>query len=134
MKADEIEITASNIDFSPLHARMQWYVDQNILASCNTLVMKGTDVIDFRTFGYMDLESRRPLTADAIHRMYSNTKIVTSVAAMMLFEAGRFGLDDPVSEYLPELARPSVLRPDAKSIADVVPATEPMRMRHLLSH
>jgi CubicO group peptidase (beta-lactamase class C family) len=134
MKTHEIEITPSAIDFGPLHERMQWYVDQNILASCNTLVMKGTDVLDFRTFGYMDVESRRPLTADAIHRMYSNTKIVTSVAAMMLFEAGRFGLDDPVAEYLPEFARPSVLRPGAQSIEDVVPATEPMRMRHLLSH
>jgi CubicO group peptidase (beta-lactamase class C family) len=129
-----VDITPSTIDFTPLHERMQWYVDQNLLASCNTLVMKGTDVLDFRTFGYMDLESRRPLTADAIHRIYSNTKIVTSVAAMMLFEAGRFGLDDPVSEYLPAFTRPKVLKRGAQSLDDVEDAVEPMRMRHLLSH
>ncbi len=121
-------------DFSDLHSRMQWYVDQDILSSCNTLVMKGTDVVDFRTFGYMDLESRRPLTADAIHRMYSNTKIVTSVAAMQLFEAGRFGLDDPLAEYLPKFAKSRVLKPDAKGVDDSVPAAGQITMRQILSH
>jgi len=113
---------------------MQFYVDQNILASCNTLVMKGTDVLDFKTYGFMDLESRRPLTADAIHRIYSSTKIITSVAAMMLFEAGRFGLDDPIAEYLPKFARPQVLKHRAESLDQVSPAERPIRMRHLLSH
>ncbi len=117
-----------------MHERMQWYVDQNILSSCNSLVMKGTDVVDFKTFGYMDLDSRRPLTADAIHRMYSNTKIVTSVAAMMLFEAGRFGLDDPVAEYMPAFAAPKVLRADAARSDDVTAAAGPIRVRHILSH
>ena len=129
-----IEINASGIDFSPLHERMQWYVDQNILASCNSLVMKGTDVVDFKTFGYMDLESRRPLTADAIHRMYSNTKIVTSVAAMMLFEAGRFALDDPIAEYLPAFAKPTVLTGNAEQSTDATVAAGPIRVRHILSH
>ncbi|MFM8356365.1 MAG: serine hydrolase, partial [Gammaproteobacteria bacterium] len=67
-------------DFSALHERMQWYIDQNILSCCVALAMRGTEVVDYRTFGYMDLESRRPLREDAIFRMYSNTKIVTSVA------------------------------------------------------
>lgn len=129
-----IEIKATGIDFSPMHARMQWYVDQNILSSCNSLVMKGTDVVDFKTFGYMDLESRRPLTADAIHRMYSNTKIVTSVAAMMLFEAGRFGLDDPIAEYIPAFGTPKVLKADAERSDDVTAAAGPIHVRHILSH
>ena len=78
---------------------MQWYVEENILSCCNTLIMRGTDVIDFRTFGYMDLTSRQTLVPDAIFRMYSNTKIVTSVAAMMLFDEGRFALDDPLATH-----------------------------------
>ncbi len=134
VSSNEIEIAPSGVDFRPLHERMQWYVDQGILPCCSTLVMKGTEVIDFRAFGYLDLESRRPLGPDSIYRMYSNTKLVTSVAAMMLFEAGRFGLDDPLSEYLPAFARPRVLKPDAQSIDEVVEAVEPMRMRHVLSH
>jgi CubicO group peptidase (beta-lactamase class C family) len=129
-----IEVVATDIDFSSLHERMQWYVDENILSCCNTLIMRGTEVIDFQTFGYMDLESRRPLLPDAIFRMYSNSKLVTSVAAMILFEEGRFALDDPLADHLPEFADMSVLRADAKSIEDVEPARSPMTMRQILSH
>lgn len=113
---------------------MQWYVDQEILSCCVALVMQGTDVVDCATFGYMDLESRRPLADDAIFRMYSNTKIVTSVAAMMLYEQGEFALDDPLSRFLPAFAEPPVLRPNAASIGDVEPLAAPITMRHLLSH
>ena len=113
---------------------MQWYVEENILSCCNTLIMRGTDVIDFRTFGYMDLASRQPLVPDAIFRMYSNTKIVTSVAAMMLFDEGRFALDDPLATHLPEFVDMQVLLPDARTIEDVEAPRSPMTMRQLLSH
>ncbi len=124
----------TDVSFSDLHERMQWYVDEEILSCCVTLVMKGTDVVDFRTFGYMDMETRRPLVEDAIFRMYSNTKIITSVAAMMLYEQGAFSLDDPLSRFLPAFAEPAVLRPNAASIADVEPLAAPITMRHVLSH
>jgi CubicO group peptidase (beta-lactamase class C family) len=113
---------------------MQWYVDENILSCCNTLIMRGLEVIDFHTFGYMDLESRRPLLPDAIFRMYSNSKIITSVAAMMLFDEGRFALDDPVAKFLPEFTDMNVLLPDAQSVVDVEPARSPMLMSQILSH
>jgi len=113
---------------------MQWYVDQEILSCCVALVMRGTDVVDYRTFGYMDLETRRPLADDAIFRMYSNTKIVTSVAAMMLFEEGRFELDQPLADVLPAFARMNVLKPGAKSVEDVEPAASPITLRQILSH
>lgn len=113
---------------------MQWYVDQEILSCCVALVMRGTDVVDYETFGYMDLESRRPLTDDAIFRMYSNTKLVTSVAAMMLHEQGEFSLDDPLSRFLPAFAEPMVLRSNATSVADVEPLAAPITMRHVMSH
>jgi len=129
-----VVVAASGIDFSPLHERMQWYVDENILSCCNTLIMRGSEVVDFHTFGYMDLDSRRPLLPDAIFRMYSNTKIVTSVAAMLLCEEGRFALDDPLAEHLPEFADMNVLLADARSVADVEPARSPILMRQVLSH
>lgn len=121
-------------DFGALHERMQWYIDQNILSCCVALAMRGTEVVDYRTFGYMDLESRRPLREDAIFRMYSNTKIVTSVALMMLYEEGRFTLDQPLAEVLPAFAHPEVLRPDARSVNDVEPAQSPITLRQILSH
>ncbi|MEQ8860584.1 MAG: serine hydrolase domain-containing protein [Pseudomonadales bacterium] len=131
---NRLDIVSDAADFSDLHERMQWYVDQDILSCCVALVMKGTDVVDYATFGYMDLDSREPLRADAIFRMYSNTKMVTSVAAMMLYEQGEFGLDDPLSKFLPAFAEPAVLRPNAESIGDVEPLAAPITMRQVLSH
>ncbi len=129
-----IAVDPIDFDFTPLHERMRWYVDQNILSCCNTLIMHGQTVVDFATFGYMDLERREPLRPDAIFRMYSNTKIVTSVAAMMLHERGAFALDDPLGRYLPEFADARVLKADAASIDDVEDLREPIRIRHALSH
>jgi CubicO group peptidase (beta-lactamase class C family) len=113
---------------------MQWYVDQEILSCCVALTMRGTDIIDYRTFGYMDLESKAPLTEDAIFRMYSNTKIVTSVAAMMLYEDGALDIDDPLAKFLPAFAEPRVLRHDARSADDVEPLATPITLRHVFSH
>ncbi len=129
-----LDILPTQIDFSALHARMQWYVDERIIPHCVCLVMRSTDVLDYRTLGYMDLESREPLREDAIFRMYSNTKIVTSVAAMMLFEEKRFELDDPVARFIPSFSDLQVLRPGAKSAKDVEPARSPITMRQILSH
>lgn len=125
---------SADIDFSTMHERMQWYVDQEILSCCLTLVLRGTEVVDFRTFGYMDLESRRPLTADAIFRMYSNTKLVTTAAAMMLYERGAFALDDPLSNFIPAFAEPAVLRSNAESVAEVEPLAAPITLRQIMSH
>jgi len=96
--------------------------------------MRGAEVVDYRTFGFMDLESKQPLLHDAIYRMYSNTKIVTSVALMMLFEKGKFQLNDPVSKFIPDFDQPKVLKADAKSIEDVEEAQSPVVISQLLSH
>jgi len=129
-----IEITNTDLDYSDMHERMQFYIDNNILSCCSTLVMRGADVVDYRTFGFMDLESKQPLSRDAIYRMYSNTKIVTSVALMMLFEKGKFQLNDPVSKFIPDFDQPKVLKADAKSIEDVEEARSPIIISQLLSH
>ena len=75
-----MEIKESQYNFSEMHQRMQFYVDAGILPCCATAVFKGTDLVDHQTFGFMDLETREPLRDDAIYRMASNTKLVTSVA------------------------------------------------------
>ena len=129
-----IEIRNTDLDYSDLHERMQFYIDNNILSCCSTLVMRGAEVVDYRTFGFMDLESKQPLLHDAIYRMYSNTKIVTSVALMMLFEKGKFQLNDPVSKFIPDFDQPKVLKADAKSIEDVEEAQSPVVISQLLSH
>ncbi|HEY7247840.1 MAG TPA: serine hydrolase domain-containing protein [Xanthobacteraceae bacterium] len=87
-------------------------------------------------FGVADVSTGRALSADALFRIASMTKPVTSVAAMQLFEQGRFGLDDPVEKYLPELADLKVFESfDAATGAyRVRRASRPPTIRHILTH
>lgn len=68
------------------------------------LIARNGRVVYSQTYGMADREVGRPMTADAIYRIYSMSKPVTSVALMMLYEEGKFSLDDPVAKYIPELA------------------------------
>lgn len=125
---------SSNYDFEPMHQRMQWYIDQELLSCCYSLVLHGSDVVDYKCFGYMDIESKTPLREDAIYRMYSNTKLCTSIALMILYERNKFDLDDPLEKYLPEFGDMQVLKPDATKLTDTVACETSMTPRQLLSH
>jgi methyl acetate hydrolase len=87
-------------------------------------------------FGVADVSTGRPLTQDAIFRIASMTKPVTSVALMQLVEQGRIGLDDPASKYLPELAELKVFESfdPATGAYKVRPASRPATVRHFLTH
>jgi CubicO group peptidase (beta-lactamase class C family) len=65
---------------------------------------------------------RRYLGVD-LFRVFSNTKLITSCAALLLFEGGRFQLDDPIEQFIPQLANRRVLRPDAMSLDQIEPVT-----------
>lgn len=134
MNRTTIEVQDSDLDFSELHDRMQWYVDEGVIPFANTVVLRGDAVVDAHFYGGFDMESDRPLTEDAIFRMHSSTKIATSVAAMMLWEEGKFALDDPVAKYIPAFEDMRVLRPDAADISDTEPARDAIRINQILSH
>ena len=129
-----IPITPEIPEFAELESRMQHYVDGGFLPCVDTVILDGTEVVHRSTHGVMSLESSTPLRDDAIFRIFSNTKIVTSIAAMILVERGLVGLDDELSAHLPEFADMMVLRPGAESIDDVEPARNPILVRHVLSH
>jgi len=86
--------------------------------------------------GMADIAESRPMTADALFRIASMTKAITSVAAMQLVEAGRFRLDDPVEKYLPAFARLSVFESFDSATGDyrLRPATRAVTVRHLMTH
>ena len=63
-----LTIEDSGLDFTPMHERMDFYVKENILSCCATVVMQGTKVVDYKTFGYMNVEDKSPLREDAIYR------------------------------------------------------------------
>src|SRR5712691_5999309 len=86
--------------------------------------------------GMADIAESRPMTADALFRIASMTKAITSVAAMQLVEAGRFNLDDPVEKYLPAFAKLPVFESFDGATGDyrLRPATRAVTVRHLMTH
>jgi len=93
-------------------------------------------VVLHKAYGYRDLGTRDPLRRDDIFRIASQSKAITSLAVMMLWEEGRFGLDDPIERYLPEFARPAVMTKfnPADSTWEAEPARRSITIRHLLTH
>jgi CubicO group peptidase (beta-lactamase class C family) len=131
---EHMEVTANGYDFEPAHAAMRRFVDGNILAGVSSAVLVGRDLVDVNCVGWADKEAKVPLRADHIFRVFSNTKLITSCAALLLFEEGRFELDDPIEKYIPQLANRRVLRPGATSLDDTEPAKKSITIRHLMSH
>jgi CubicO group peptidase (beta-lactamase class C family) len=129
-----MKITATGYDFRSAHAAMQRYVDGNFLSGFSSAVLVGRDLADVQCIGWADKEARIPLRVDHIFRIFSNTKLITSCAALLLFEEGRFQLDDPVERFIPQLANRRVLRPSATSLDQTEPAVRPITIRHLMSH
>ena len=105
------------------------YVEEGRLAGMVTLVARGGDVVHFEAMGQRGSEDPRPLTRDALFRIYSMTKPVTSAAIMMLIDDGALSLDDRVVKYLPELASLTVLKDGER-----LPLDNPITVRHLLTH
>lgn len=84
-------------------------------------------------FGLADLETKTPITADTLYRIFSMTKVITCTAALKLYERGLYTLNDPLSEYLPEFSNPMVYRTAPNSALSVSPALTPIRVRDLFT-
>jgi CubicO group peptidase (beta-lactamase class C family) len=113
---------------------VQHEIDDKRIAGAVTLVIRHGHVAWFKSQGMMDREAAKPMRPDAMFRICSMTKPITSVAVMMLYEEGRFLLDDPVSKYLPEFKNPKVLVKPASGEPYSIPATKEITIRDLLRH
>jgi CubicO group peptidase (beta-lactamase class C family) len=131
---EDMTVTARGYDFGAAHAAMRRYVDGNLLSGVSSAVLVGGELVDVNCVGWADKEAQTRLRVDHIFRIFSNTKLVTSCAALLLFEEGRFQLDDPVERFIPQLANRRVLRPGATSLDETEPAKGPITIRHLMSH
>lgn len=131
---EDMTVTAANYDFSMVHAAMRRYVDREILAGVSHAVLCGRDLVDVGYAGWADRERDTALRVDHLFRVFSNTKLVTSCAVLLLFEEGRFGLDEPIERYIQQFANRRVLRPGATALDDTEPARGPITIRHLMSH
>ena len=117
-----------------LDAHMQGLVDTGHLPGVTTMLVRHGKVVNFEVHGKKGFDGP-PMTKDTIFRIYSQTKPVTGVAMMILYEEGRWKLDDPVSKFIPEFSSLRVFKgvnPDGSF--DTVPADRPPTMRELMSH
>ncbi len=99
-------------------------------------VARDGKIVYRQAFGFADVAARTPLAPDAIVRIASQTKAITSVGVMMLYDQARFKLDDPISKYLPAFAHPKVLATfnEQDSTYTTVPARGEITIRQLLTH
>jgi CubicO group peptidase (beta-lactamase class C family) len=117
---------------SDLHDTLRRHVDTGSVPGAVGLVARG-DEVEVVTVGGVDAEGAAPMARDTIFRIASITKPITAAAVLMLVEDGLIGIDDPVEEWLPELAKPSVVRAPDAPVDDVVPAARPITVEDLLS-
>lgn len=112
-----------------IDAYLRERIEAGEIAGAQVMLARNDLVVHNEVFGLRDLEAGSGVTRDTLWRIYSMTKPVTSVAAMMLYEEGYFGLDDPLARYLPEYAEMTVLRDGER-----VPAQQPITIRQLFTH
>ena len=134
LRADDLLASPESVGFSAdglkaLQRTMRALVDDAKLAGVTTLVARHGKVVYVDAYGVQDLATRKPVASDTIFRLASMTKPIVGAAMMMLWEQGKWTLDDPVAKHIPEFAGLKVATPNGE-----VPQTKPMTMRQLMSH
>jgi CubicO group peptidase (beta-lactamase class C family) len=121
---------------SRLDSGMKDWVKKNWVNGSAALIARKGKIVFYKAYGYNDLDTKAPLDKNGIFRIASQTKAITTVAAMMLWEDGKFSLEDPVAKYIPTFADEKVLNTfDIKDTTyTTVPAKRLVTIRDLLSH
>ena len=113
-----------------LNYKMHKFVDDGKISSVQTAIIRRGKLIHFDTYGYSDIDSKMPLKENSIFRLASMTKPIVSVALMMLYEDGKFHLDDPLEKYIPWFKNPKIM--DSKGT--ITPAKNKIKIIDLLRH
>ncbi|MCF7686865.1 MAG: beta-lactamase family protein [Cephaloticoccus sp.] len=116
-----------------MHAVVQDQVDRGRYAGVITLIARHGKIVDARSYGSRDLATQQPMERDSLIYVYSLTKVTIAVTVLGLWEEGRFKLDDPIADYLPEFKAMQVLAGGTSDRPELVPA-RPITIRHLLTH
>jgi CubicO group peptidase (beta-lactamase class C family) len=135
----QIEVDPAEVGFDSgrlerLDRHFARYVDEGKLACLQLTIARHGKLAHVASHGQRDIEAGLPVEPDTLWRIYSMTKPITSVAAMMLFEEGGFELTDPIYKYIPSFRDVRVFAGGSDISYQTVPATEPIRIWHLLSH
>ena len=117
-----------------LTAHLDKYVDDGRFPGCSCLVMRRGEKAYFQASGRRDVDRDLAMERDTVVRIYSMSKPITSVALMMLYEQGKFQLDDPVSKFIPSWSDLSVYEHGENETMVTSPMTVPLTVKHLLTH
>lgn len=134
VEADPEELGFDPARLARIDEHFARYVDDGRLAGWQAVLARDGKVVHSSTAGQRDAEAGLPVTDDTRWRIYSMSKPITSVAAMVLWERGYLELTDPISRWLPEFADPSVYVKGSSTKPLLEKATEPIRVWHLLTH
>ncbi|HKE95808.1 MAG TPA: serine hydrolase domain-containing protein [Povalibacter sp.] len=117
-----------------LDGLLQQYVDENRIAGAVALVLRDGQPVYERAVGWSDKEAGRRMSTDTLFRIASQSKALTSVAALLLMEDGKLLLTDPVGKFIPEFSNTTVAVKNDKGEVSIVPAKRPITIRDLLTH
>jgi CubicO group peptidase (beta-lactamase class C family) len=129
---EDVGMSSERLDrISPI---MEQFVQDNQMPGIMTLVQRKGKVVHFGKYGMMNIEAGKPMQEDALFRIYSMTKPIVSVALMMLYEEGRFSLNDPVSKFIPAFSKTKVYAGSTPLGPTLVDQDPMITLHHLLTH
>lgn len=130
-----IHVTGSELTDN-LTPFLQKEVSEGKVAGVHAILFKDGEEVYSEKFGYSNIEEKHPIADDSIYRLASMTKIVTAIAALQLWEDGKFKMDDPVSDYLPYFSKASVLKEpgDFEAPYETVACKREVTIRDLFRH
>ena len=126
----------SAVKLSLIDSVVNQYVKNRWIIGSSVIVVKDHQVVYYKGLGYADEKTKKPMAADALYRIMSQSKAITSLAIMQLYEQGKLGLDDKLSKYIPSFKNPKVINEyNAKDTSyTVVDAKREVTIRDLLTH
>ncbi|MEP6675459.1 MAG: serine hydrolase domain-containing protein [Ferruginibacter sp.] len=128
----EVGLSAERL--SRIDTVLNWYAANGKIPGAVALIARHGKIAYYKSFGKIDIETNKAMPANAMFRIASMSKAITSVAAMTLYEEGKFLLTDPLSKYIPEFKNPKVVMLSPAGDTILVPARSEISIRELLNH
>ena len=134
-KFSPVEVGMSLTSLNKATQRLQEHINEGDIAGVVAAVSRDGKVVYFESLGLMDIASDKPMQKDTLFRTYSMTRQVTTVAALILYDQGKFEMNDPIQLYLPEFKDQTVLlSSDSLDISEVKPRVGDITIQHLITH
>ena len=134
-KFSPVEVGMSLTSLNKATQRLQEHINEGDIAGVVAAVSRDGKVVYFESLGLMDIASDEPMQKDTLFRTYSMTRQVTTIAALILYDQGKFEMNDPIQLYLPEFKDQTVLlSSDSLDISEVKPRVGDITIQHLITH